>query len=275
MIKYFLNLEFKSFFRSASVGKSIGLKILMGFLGVYFTLAFLALGVGLHPILEKLFPNQKPVTSFNNLLIYWALFELVFRFFMQTLPVINIRSFLLTPIKKESIIHFVLVKSMFSFYNLMAFLIAVPFVIFCRVQGDITTKQMILWLLLLVVVVFIINFSNFLIKKKFTTNIKGFLPYLIALLVLVGLEYFELFKTSVYAGQFFNFSMNNTLPLIGLTLMAVGMYGWNFIYLKKNFYLDASLKQKVTEAETTNLDWTTPFWRNCSFFTIGFKIDLA
>ena len=272
MIKHFLNLEIKSFFRSASVGKSLGLKILMGFLGIYFTLVFLAMGVGMYPILEKLFPKQEPVKVFNNLMVYWILFEMVFRFFMQTLPVINIRSFLLTPIKKQAIIHYVLIKSMFSFYNLMAFLIAVPFVIFCRVQGDITNLQLLVWLLLLTAVVFSINFANFLIKKKFTTNIKGFLPFVGGVLTLVGLEYFNVFKTSFYAGQFFNFSINNPLPVLGMIALAVGLYAFNFSYLRKNFYLDASLKQKVTEAETTNLDWTRRFGEIAPFLQLDLKL---
>ena len=53
MISKFISLEWKQFFRSASFGKSLALKILMGFFALYFIVTFLALGVGLYPGLKK------------------------------------------------------------------------------------------------------------------------------------------------------------------------------------------------------------------------------
>ena len=51
MIQKFLYLEWKAFIRSASFATNLALKILMGFVAVYFILIFLALGIGffLHP----------------------------------------------------------------------------------------------------------------------------------------------------------------------------------------------------------------------------------
>ena len=82
MFKRLLWLEWKAFFRSASLGKSIGLKIFMGFLAVYFMVSFLILGIALYPILEKLFPNQKPMETFNNFVAIWIVMELFMRFML-------------------------------------------------------------------------------------------------------------------------------------------------------------------------------------------------
>jgi Family of unknown function (DUF5687) len=89
MFKHFIDLECKAFFRSASLGKSIGLKIVMGFVAVYFLISFLVLGIALYPILEKNFPGQKPLTIVNNFVIFWLAADLILRFFMQSLPVVN------------------------------------------------------------------------------------------------------------------------------------------------------------------------------------------
>ena len=52
MIKRFLSLEWKAFFRSASFGKSLGIKIFMGFISLYFIAMFLGMGLLLYPGLK-------------------------------------------------------------------------------------------------------------------------------------------------------------------------------------------------------------------------------
>ncbi|HEU4788199.1 MAG TPA: DUF5687 family protein, partial [Flavobacterium sp.] len=54
MIAKFIYLEWKSFTRSASFASNLALKILMGFLVLYFTLVFLALGIGAFYILREM-----------------------------------------------------------------------------------------------------------------------------------------------------------------------------------------------------------------------------
>ena len=44
MFKLFTGLQWKSFFRSATFGKSLGLKILMGFFGVYMLVSLAGAG---------------------------------------------------------------------------------------------------------------------------------------------------------------------------------------------------------------------------------------
>jgi hypothetical protein len=45
---------------------------------------------------------------------------------MQSLPVMNIKPLLVLPIKKESVIHFVLMKSVISIYNIFPLLMIIP-----------------------------------------------------------------------------------------------------------------------------------------------------
>ena len=86
MISHFLKLEWKQFFRSASFGKSIALKILMGFFALYFILSFFAIGVGVYYILKKQLPDSDPLQVVNSFLLYAILADLIFRYFKQNLP---------------------------------------------------------------------------------------------------------------------------------------------------------------------------------------------
>ena len=121
MIKHFLDLEWKQFFRLASVGKSVALKIIMGFFAIYILLTFLALGAGGYFFLEKTFPDKDPFVLVNQFLIFMIISDLIFRYLMQKIPVMDIKPMLLLPIKKSKLVNYVLTKSVFSFFKTPAF----------------------------------------------------------------------------------------------------------------------------------------------------------
>ena len=98
MIKYFLNFEWKQFSRSSYFKKGIGIKILLALAVIYFGGIALFLGVGLFFILKKIMPEADPIVTVNNFLIYWFIFDLVIRFFMQQLPVMNVKPLMIVPI---------------------------------------------------------------------------------------------------------------------------------------------------------------------------------
>jgi len=272
MFKHFINLELKAFFRSASVGKSIGLKILLGFLVIYFLLVFLVLGIALYPFLKEKFPTQSPLTIVNGFVIYWLAFELIFRFFMQSLPVINIKPLLVLPIQRKKVIHFVLLKSLTSIYNIFPQLLIIPFGIFCIVRGNYAIINMIGWMLAMYILTLTVNYANFLIKKKFADNIKSFLLFVFVGLLLIGLDYFGFFKISAITGFALNTLVLQPVLVFVPFLILIGLYFWNFKYLKTNFYLDNSLGSKVQEAKTTDMNWTKYFGDIAPFLALDLKL---
>ena len=206
MFKHFLNLELKAFFRSASVGKSIALKVFLGFVALYFLLSFLVIGFALYPLLQENFPNQKPIEIVNNAVIFWLAGDLIFRFFMQSLPVMNIKPLLILPIKREKVIHFVLLKSLISIYNFFPLLVILPFGITTIIEGNDDAVPVLVWMLTLYILTLSVNYANFLIKKKFADNIIAFFLFVILGGTFVALEYFEIFKIEKF-DYFFVFTL--------------------------------------------------------------------
>lgn len=272
MFKRFLQLEWKAFLRAASFGQSIGLKIFLGFLAIYILGSFLVFGIALYPVLKEFFPDQVPMKVANNFIAIWFVMEIVYRFTLQSLPVMDVKPMMINNINRKTIIHFVLIKSIFSFYNLIATVIFIPFGIFCIVQGDYSAIQILAWILAMFSMVLIANYTNFLIKKKFAENLKAFLPYAIIVLVLVGLEYFEIFKISEFIGGIFNFLLEHPYLAVVPVLIVLVLYFWNFKYLRNNFYLDASLKGKSTKIEATDLTWTRKFGSIAPFLQNDLKL---
>ena len=271
MFKKFLWLEWKSFFRSASLGKSIALKIFMGFLAVYFIVAFLGLGLGLHALLKAILPSEQPIFSVNRFVLLWFLADVVMRFFMQSLPVINIRPLMVMPVKKKTVIHFVLLKSLSSFYNMLPLLVIIPFGIMSVAKGA-NPVIVISWMIATVAFTGAVNYGNFLIKKKFAENLKALLPFVIAVAGLGLLEYFEVFSiTGAFASAMITVITIPFLSAIFLVL-PVGLYLWNLAYLNKNFYLDASVRAKAAKVDTTNYSWTRRFGDIAPFLQLDLKL---
>jgi hypothetical protein len=184
----------------------------------------------------------------------------------------NIKPLLILPVKREKVIHYVLLKSVFSIYNLFPLLVILPFGITTIIEGNAVTASVLIWMFTLYILVLCVNYANFLIKKKFADNIIAFLVFAILGGTFAGLEYFEIFKISSFTGTILNSLLLNPILVLAPILLLAGLYFWNFNYLKSNFYLDNTLKTKIKEAKTTDLSWTKRFGEIAPFLQLDLKL---
>lgn len=272
MVSHFISLQWKAFFRSASMGKSIGLKIVMGFLALYFSASFLILGIALYPLLRETYPEQDPLHIVNGFVLIWLLLELGGRFMLQTLPVMNIRPLMLMPIPKKKVVNYVLAKSLFSFFNLLPLLLIVPFAIFNVYASEYSLLSMLAWAVAAYSLALCANYANFLLKKKFADNLKQLVPYLILAAVLAGLEYFGIFSSTEVLGAGMDAVVERPYLAVIPVLLAFGFYKWNQVNLLKRFYLDESLKGKTQEATTQEFQWVQKFGDIAPFLQLDLKL---
>lgn len=272
MFRRFLSLEWKSFFRSASVGKSLGLKILMIFLALYFAAAFLLLGIGLYPLLLEVYPDQDPLELVNRFVLMWLVFELGLRFMLQTLPVMDIKPLMILPIPKRKVVNFVLIKSLYSFYNFLPLFVIIPFGLFNIYKSEYAVSSILGWMLAMIALSLCVNYSNFIIKKRFTDNLKALIPVILMISVLAALEYFKVFEISLLFGNLLNYLVANPyLALIPVSLLVI-LYKWNQQNLESKFYLDAGLKGKKLSTDTRDFDWTRKFGSIAPFLQLDLKL---
>ncbi|SDT86656.1 hypothetical protein SAMN04487762_0062 [Polaribacter sp. Hel1_33_78] len=259
----FLKLEWKQFVRSASFGKSIALKIIMAFFALYFLVSFLAIGIGGYFILKKEFPASDPLQLLNSYLLFAILGDLILRYLMQTLPIMNIKPMLTLPIKKSKLVHFVLGKSSFSFFNILGLFFYIPFAIVLIKEGY-HTAGVLGWLLTMILIIQSANFLNFLINKNNVALI--FIGGLFV--IFIGLQKFEIVDILGFGGQIFDAIYANPIfSLISLVLLVV-LYRLNYKQLRNQVYLDEAVAAKVEEANTSDLSWANklgdvaPFIKN-------------
>lgn len=267
MFKRFTSLQWKSFFRSSNFSKGLGIKILMGFFGLYMLLTLMGMGGVLYFILKDIFPDQSPMWSISQYFIYWILIELFLRYFMQKLPVMDIKPFLTTPVKKSTIAHYILGRSAASIYNLMTLFFIVPFAIALLFNGY-PALNVLLWIVGVMAIVFCINYVNLLINK----NEKALIGIGCILVVGYALDYFGVFSVKEFFAPVFHALYAYPVTVLVPIALAVFIYYVNYQYLRNKIYLDATLKPKSVEAHTSDLAWTKRFGEMGSFLQLDLKM---
>jgi len=271
MIKHFINFEWKQFFRSSYWQKSIAINILMVFLALYFMLTFVVIGVGLYPILKKQFPDSDPLVMVNGFLFYWFLIDLLMRFFLQKLPVMNMKPLLVLPLKRSSILHYVLSKSAISFFNFLPLFAVIPFGL-VLISKEYSSTSIVVWMLLMVIFTLIINFLNFIIEAKSAETELSFLPIIVIASGLFALNYFEIVSLSTLLSNSISSIVSNPiLVLIPITILVV-LYYLNYSILRPKLYFDGSLKAKEQVASTSDLTWTRRFGDIAPFLQLDLKL---
>lgn len=267
MISQFLSLEWKQFSRSSYFKKGIAIKIFMALGALYFLAMFAVMGIGAYFILEKTVPGKDPLVVLNNFLIYWLLADLSIRYFMQQLPVMNIKPHLLVPIKRSSIIHYLLGKTAISFFN---FLFPIFFILFSGVllYHGYPVLNVISWFFSLVFLTLSLNYLNFLLNKN-----SGVFYVILSLFIgFIALEYFDIFRISEVAGSFFNFLYTAPYAVILPVLLLVFLYWVNYVSVRKEFYLDGAISKKVKEVKSTDLSWINRFGAIAPFLKNDIKL---
>lgn len=268
MIKYFLQLQWKSFFRAASFKTSLVFKIFMilGFL--YFSFVFLSLGVGAYFLLEKA-GFEDPLLVVNKFMIYYLAGDLFLRYALQKMPVLNIKPLLYLPLRKNQIVTYSLGKTVMSFFNWVHAFFFIPFSIVLIIQGY-HPLGVIGWHVALMALLYTNNFLNIMMASKD----RVFYPVVALMAVLAFCQYNGYFDITAYSGPIFDaFYRNPVLALIPLGIL--GWIGWaSFRYFRKNLYLDAGLASKQKVASSEDFAWLNRFGNLGIFLKNDLKLIL-
>lgn len=254
MISHFLRLEWKQFFRSSYWQKNLALNILLVFFALYMLVSVLVMGWAIVPGLKKFFPDDDPLQKLNSFLIFWFLGDLAFRYLMQKIPMMNIKPLLTLPIKKTRLTHYVLGKSVFSFFNVMPLFFFIPTSVMLIREGY-GSANTLGWLGTMIFLTLSNNFINFLINKN---NI-AFIGVVVFLASLIGLQYFDVYDVASFFGTLFDAIVLNPLLFLAPFALTLITYFLNFKNLKNQVYLDGAVVKKVKEANTVNLSWADRF----------------
>ena len=267
MIKQFINLEWKSFTRSAAFKQNLAFKILMIFGALWLVGILTLFGSLAYTAIEK-FELGEPLRVVNKYLIYYFFFDLAMRYMLQKMPVTNIKPLLYLPITRSNIVKYALGKTSVSFFNIAHAFFFIPFSIALIVQGDAAFINVLGWHLAMICITYTINYLN-----VFMNNMDSVFYPVIGLIAASGiLQYYGIFDITTYSAPVFDFFYDNAFGFIIPLVLVVSSAYFAFEYFKKQLYLDAGLKTEVKEASTEDLSFLDRFGKVSTYLKNDIKL---
>jgi len=261
------SLHWKEFNRGKSVGGKLVAKIFKWLGIIYF--AFMAFMMGIiasaygGPLAE--FPLKEdsiaPFLYVNKQLIYVFAYLIVMRYFVQSLPVLNIKALLLTPLLKTKIVRFSLLKTVFTYFNILPLFFLIPFSFLLAQTGKFDVIGLIFWNINILGLIYVTNFFNFLLnnKDKLLYAIGGILA------LIKGLEYYSIVDFTEYSEQFFYLFYSQPYAVSFTWLLVFWLYDYVYKYLFQGLYIDTGLQVKTKEGKMEDFSFLDRFGKTATF----------
>ena len=240
-------LAWRETIRSAYWGKSLATNIGLGLLALYLSANFLFLGFAIPEILVKQFPDVDPVSKFNSILLAYFGIDLIIRQLMQKLPTVSFKPLLVLNIRRRLIVNYLMLRSVFNFFNLLPFFLLVP-VTFKLVAPAHPLFSTISWFIAIVIFIFSNHFLAIYLKWRFNEAEYGFFILLAALAGLFAINHFGIVDLSGGLGQLLDLILVNPVFAIVLFLLPVLFYFLNVRFLLSRMFVNlVSGKQKAVK----------------------------
>ncbi len=247
-------LEFR---RSPTLTRNIVQTIFLAIIGIYFILTMIGLSLMVKSILEEAIPGQDLLLVTGGMIGYYFLMDLLMRYFLQKFPVLTVKSYLTLPFKKSSLSHYVLFRSLGSFFNWLPLFFLVPFFF-----KDILPTYPAVALNFALFSVGMVLFNNFLslwITKNMAVKNGWSGIVIIGLLLLFFLQYKGYFSLYDYLKEGVAVVLASpVLSAIPLVLTA-GLYFFLHYFFKKELYLEKAQSAQNLVGSNLSIGWFDRF----------------
>lgn len=242
MNTHFFSHYWKSVIRNAAWRRNILTKIVFGILVLYLIMLFVYIGISLDKILLK--KGGNPIEIFNSFLIWYFVFDLLMRSMMQSLPVIQVIPYLRFKFRKITIIHYLLLKSLWSIFNFLPWLIIIPFCVRILPSAGHTSIFYIIGIATLILINnFLALYFQYISQKNFILSLIpiGIVALCFGIHNLTG----QIAPISTMLGS--GLVNGNIFLLAGLLIALGGVYQLNRKLLHNGFYLDEVKTKKAND----------------------------
>lgn len=271
LISTFLSHQSKKARRSSVWQKN---KLLNGLI-IFVALILLAEAIGLSILLahnwHEIVPEAEVLSSFFKITVFYFLGSFGLRFFMQQLPTMEIIHYQLLPIKKSTLIHFLLVKSKVNFFTLLSLVFFTPFA-FMQVAYYKGTTAAWLWLLGMMLIDLNINYFVFYLKKQLVNNLKTVTVILVLLALLVTGDILKWYSFSELFAQAIAGAIRQPLFwLIPFALLIVA-YLLNYRFLYKRLYMEEIGTKKSEQLNENRFGYLQRFGLSGEIMLLDIKL---
>jgi len=262
-------LEFR---RSPVLTRNIIQTILIGFLALYFILLMMGAAVALRPILEDMLPGQDLLLLAGGGIGYYFVYDLLMRYFIQKFPALAVKPYLPLAFKKSSLSHYVLLRSLGSFFNILPLFFLVPFFF-----KEIIPAYPTVALNFVLFTIGMILFNNYLSLgiSKYMAARSGWAGIIIAgVMLLLFLEYKGYFSLFNYLKN--GIAMILSSPLLSAIplLLASSIYLFLHGFFRQELYLEKTQSQQNLVGANLSIDWFDRFGDTGKLMDLELKLIL-
>lgn len=222
-------------FRSQSFYKDVAVKIFVGIMAVYFIVLFLFIGLFLGDMLNEASPTLKPLEIFNGATLYILLGGVMMRFLMMQLNTLNLQTYQSLPIKRTTLVNFILLKPLFSAISYLTLLMVVPFAVrsvSAYYSGAVALRFVLNFILLIWFNTLLASY----LKRRFGASLWALPVFLVIIGGFAALEYFKVFSLFDVSMRVFNFVVIHPVGLLVSLIGVFAAYGINRLFFAQNYY---------------------------------------
>ncbi len=231
-----------------SFEKELAKGIFMGLLAIMVVGYSLALGFALEGIITNQLHQPDSLAFVNRLMLYYFVAEFVMRYFMQNVPALDVQPYLHLPIKRSSIAHYLLSKSILHVFNASVLLIFTPFAL-TVVAKQWGTGGAFSWLASLALLSFSLHYLVIYYKKKLDDSLLGMAALILVFGSFAAADYYQWFKFSDVSSFIFNRSASSFILVILAIVLFAFLYYLNYGVIVNGMYAEdwSSEKDSATE----------------------------
>jgi len=238
MLPLLFQLQLKKALRSVTLGRKLVKTILLAGAGLFAFFVVGGIGLGLSDILQRITGRANVTPVLNTLLIFFFLLEMMYRYFLQKLSVVQLEQYLHLPVGRTKIIRFLLLRSFLSPYNAVALLLFTPFY-WMQVSQFYSPFAALCWLLQILLISWSIHWFMLWYKQKYGDSLLGFLFLLGLFAGVSAIIWSGWVDVRRWLEPLFSAPLRQPVSI----LASAALFGGGFIFIErfyqKNAYLEA------------------------------------
>ena len=251
MFVKFISLEWKSAKRASIWQKNLILNLVIGFFLFISLLYLLLIGLFIGKIIQEIYPGEDPVVIFNGFLIFYFFTDLFIRFMMQSLPEISLESFLHLPLRKSTIIHYMVGRTVLNLFNLIPLFIFIP-VLFTLIKPEAGSLQSLNWMVTLILLILGNTFLSTYIKRMFGTKPLIVLALVVIIGTLFAMDKTGLLSFALLSSQALGAVIRQPLYLVLPMAWMILTYLLHYQFLKNHLYPEEVRIRRHKEVQSSS-----------------------
>ena len=221
--------------RAPGYYKNLIVNIFVGLMALYFLAILVMLGLFLPNLLMEIAPQNNPTDIVMGSIIYAVIAILMIRYIMQPLSKLNLESYQVLPVKRDTLLNYLLLKPLLNPLNYIALCFVIPFAI----KEIYPTLGALSFFRFIFIVVFLIWFNTLmapLLKRKFNNILVGVVLLLIIGGAIFALEYYKILSLFEVSQSLFGFLI--TTPLVWVSVISISLLAFflNKLFFAGNYY---------------------------------------